>query len=696
MKKQILLIILVSLLFGCNSGGSSSNDPPTVESTGWIIENVDESVASKYGNIANATAYFSIWLDVVDPDGIDDIVYVEISNPDDRYWVLLDRSSDNDFFDPIYTVFFANLLYSSDSPNAIILGQYRAYVQDSAGNQATATINFSSPGTALPEEGFIYSEDYLGSTVGGIEMLKRASVTNSIKEEDSIIVEFQVDDARVYNGYVWLYNDSSEYITWSGYFKNTINSGSGILNDGSTNTLQIQSSDLDLGYYSWGHIKGFHIVLTDGTQYSPDDNWDHRSISSYIIFPDKLAPVADAGPDQNVGIGSLVTLNGSGSYDANKDALTYKWEFVSVPDGSSAVLSDVATVNPSFTADFEGIYEVSLIVNDGTEDSNPDIVIITAHRYISALNGRVVDAEYITPLDKIAMISSSPDQLHIYDPIDKESTSVDLPLAPTCVSVSPDGLYAVVGHDYLISYINLTTAVLEKSIDISTSVYDIVLAGNGYAYVFPNGNGWTKISSINIITEIETQNPNRTFISERTTAKLHPNGEAIYGISGVIRSPKLEKYSIINGTTEAAGDYSSEYGLGRDLWISEDGLRIFTSSGNIYLSPNDTDNELIYYGSLNEQYSFKHMSNSTLVNKVIAIPQSDAEGDTQIKIYAYDSLVFEKSIDLPYFFVGNSAYPGYGKFVFISGDGSKLFVVIQADESSGIINEFGIVSYKIN
>ena len=279
-------IILVSLLFGCNSDGSSSNDPPTVEITGWIIENVDESVASKYGNIANATAYFSIWLDVVDPDGIDDIVYVEISNPDDRYWILRDSSSGFDLYDPEDKVFFIDWCYSSAHPHTIILGQYRAFVQDSAGNQATATINFSSPGTALPEEGFIYSEDYLGSTVGGIEMIKRASVTNFIKGEDSIIVEFQVDDARVYNGYIWLYNGSPEYITWSGYFKNTINSGSGILNDGTTNTLQIQSSDLELGIYSWDDINGFHIVLTDGTQYSPDDNWDHRSISIYSIFPD--------------------------------------------------------------------------------------------------------------------------------------------------------------------------------------------------------------------------------------------------------------------------------------------------------------------------------------------------------------------------------------------------------------------------
>jgi formylglycine-generating enzyme required for sulfatase activity len=91
------------------------------------------------------------------------------------------------------------------------------------------------------------------------------------------------------------------------------------------------------------------------------------------------APVANAGTDQNVSTGSTVTLDGSGSSDADPgDTLTYSWSFISVPGGSLATLSDSAIVNPTFTADIDGTYVIQLVVNDGTVNSAADTVSVTA------------------------------------------------------------------------------------------------------------------------------------------------------------------------------------------------------------------------------------------------------------------------------------------------------------------------------
>ena len=89
-------------------------------------------------------------------------------------------------------------------------------------------------------------------------------------------------------------------------------------------------------------------------------------------------PVADAGPDQYVITGSVVTLDGSGSSDANGNTLTYRWSFVSKPAGSNATLSSSASVQPSFTVDLTGAYIVSLVVNNGTSSSTADNVTIVA------------------------------------------------------------------------------------------------------------------------------------------------------------------------------------------------------------------------------------------------------------------------------------------------------------------------------
>jgi RHS repeat-associated protein len=88
-------------------------------------------------------------------------------------------------------------------------------------------------------------------------------------------------------------------------------------------------------------------------------------------------PVANAGPAQTVLAGTTVQLNGSKSTDVDGDALTFKWSITSKPSNSNAVLSDPASVTPTFFADQLGVYVVQLIVNDGTVDSTPSTVTIT-------------------------------------------------------------------------------------------------------------------------------------------------------------------------------------------------------------------------------------------------------------------------------------------------------------------------------
>ncbi len=94
---------------------------------------------------------------------------------------------------------------------------------------------------------------------------------------------------------------------------------------------------------------------------------------------ENTVPVANAGTPQNVEIGTLATLNGSASIDADSNPLTYNWSFASVPVGSAlAVLTNPTAVNPTFTPDVDGYYVVQLIVNDGTVDSIPASVTVTA------------------------------------------------------------------------------------------------------------------------------------------------------------------------------------------------------------------------------------------------------------------------------------------------------------------------------
>lgn len=101
---------------------------------------------------------------------------------------------------------------------------------------------------------------------------------------------------------------------------------------------------------------------------------------AFCDSPDKvvnLAPVANAGPSQSVLLnGSAVQLDGSGSTDANGDALTYLWTLAG-PAGSAAVLTGTASSNPRFTPDVKGVYSASLVVDDGKLKSAAASVSVT-------------------------------------------------------------------------------------------------------------------------------------------------------------------------------------------------------------------------------------------------------------------------------------------------------------------------------
>jgi len=89
-------------------------------------------------------------------------------------------------------------------------------------------------------------------------------------------------------------------------------------------------------------------------------------------------PVAHAGPDQTVAEGIIVTLDASNSTDPDGDIVSYLWTLTSIPSGSSAVLSDPTSVNPTFTPDVPGNYIAQLIVSDGRFSSEPSTVLIEA------------------------------------------------------------------------------------------------------------------------------------------------------------------------------------------------------------------------------------------------------------------------------------------------------------------------------
>jgi Tol biopolymer transport system component len=117
-----------------------------------------------------------------------------------------------------------------------------------------------------------------------------------------------------------------------------------------------------------------YAILTIASN-DPDAPTVRLLINGVGLEPPNGPPVADAGTDRTgpdavecAGSSTEITLDGSGSSDPDEDSLTYTW---------SGVFGSVTTTEVSLVVSLpEGSHLISLVVNDGQIDSQPDEVVV--------------------------------------------------------------------------------------------------------------------------------------------------------------------------------------------------------------------------------------------------------------------------------------------------------------------------------
>ena len=150
--------------------------------------------------------------------------------------------------------------------------------------------------------------------------------------------------------------------------------------------------------YSWTQIEGIPATLSDTTEAKPvftaPDVTSQASLKFKLSVSDdgglqsedtcivnvsgaNMAPVADAGPDQTVNEGIIVTLDGSNSSDPDGTIASFLWKQTA---GSSVTLSNVASAQASFIAPYVSpsgeALRFELTVQDGGGLADTDTVIV--------------------------------------------------------------------------------------------------------------------------------------------------------------------------------------------------------------------------------------------------------------------------------------------------------------------------------
>ncbi|VXC38296.1 DUF4214 domain-containing protein [Massilia sp. 9I] len=392
--------------------------------------------------------------------------------------------------------------------------------------------------------------------------------------------------------------------------------------------------------------------------------------------------VADAGPARTGVVGSAITLDGSNSLGRNEN-LGYSWTVTERPAGSSAPLLNANTAFPTITPDREGMYRLSLQIDDGATRS-------TATTYVSIapppLGFVPTDARYSRGLEKVITISTNPNALSIVDPFASSVRSVPLPAPVKNFSLSPNGKLAIVLYESVASLVDLESATLVKSFATGGKHTDAFLTDTGIAYfIGQTGGQWVTPSIVyfNARTGEDISKPvtgSFAFFYGTQYGIYAGLKNKVFLMSQGLSPADLNFFTIDPATNNVidSGDspYHGDYSMSTPLYLSETQDLLFTSTGNIFNTSN-----LRYAGALTlgSGESIVSLSNSFAKDETVVLA---AKNDWYQSATTLPSRY--QIFNSPLFFPGGSAElpviegkQTYGLKIWHSAAGRRVVLVQQ-------------------
>ena len=402
-------------------------------------------------------------------------------------------------------------------------------------------------------------------------------------------------------------------------------------------------------------------------------------------------------------------------------------------DGSSIVQSVANLGEGPATADLQLTFEPAASVGIGTHTENvvvhacydadcvreipgSPLVIATSYVVVSGirpeegvtplaylsrklLSHDVVDAEYVRARDAIAMVSSAPTSaFYLYDVATGTERQVPLNRAPTAISVAPDGQTVAVGHDALITHIDLAALVAgtasTKLLDVSARVGDLVLDGRGKVHVLPATDQWVDVHSVDVGTNTETRKYGPLYAGSR--GRLHPSGDYMYVANNGLTPSDIEKYDLRSGVATRLYDspYHGDYAMCGNVWLKEDGATIYTRCGNTFRASTLQSQDMVYGGRLQLSasqfygYQVDSLSQSDASKEIVLLEtdvyecapyRSNDRCYSHLAVFESDFLNRTSLFSLAPIDVAGHTYMQRGLFVFHSRDGLHRYLISRLD-----------------
>ncbi len=300
-----------------------------------------------------------------------------------------------------------------------------------------------------------------------------------------------------------------------------------------------------------------------------------------------------AQPQVSLLLGGMVTDSAASSYDPQALPLTFDWQILAAPAGSSATITGSTTVSSvRFTPDVAGTYTLAVTVSNGTLSAD-GVLTITAFAPtagIVPLFYQPLIEKYSEATDKLVIVSANPNALHIVNLSTGTDIAVALPATVMDMTLSPDGTKAAVLHSSVVDVVDLGAGTLLHSWPTSGAQTMVEISNAGLLYLSGQvGGQWLSpaMTVMNGTTGSVVQNyaQNGDFYGTMRGILVDQHNEIITAWTGL--SPQQMFSVALNSgtgqvTATTGSPYWGTYAMNTPFWLSSDENLVFTASGTFF------------------------------------------------------------------------------------------------------------------
>jgi hypothetical protein len=296
--------------------------------------------------------------------------------------------------------------------------------------------------------------------------------------------------------------------------------------------------------------------------------------------------------------------------------------------------------------------------------------------------------------------------LYSYEFANQRMLRIDLPREPIRLAISTDGRSALITHHGLISYVELPTLTVARTLQLPQIVHALTLAADGWGYMLIGfDTNQLALLSVNFSTGQSHLDPVESPITRPGVMRLTPGADRLYFAPAANSTDALQAIAIRGGKPDrrlvlpVGGTPATSC---ENVWLPDDGARIFTACGSV-LTP-----ALDPVGTLDGVTSAAGVELFPRSKLIAALAQfattGGAGGRIPVKVRSFaeialfDSATFSQlSRRVLPSFPGDSA-PAIGRRLLADPDTGQLLVLVQRPQADVArpADDWGIVAVTVD